>query len=200
MSTTLPRTNKKVVAGVAAAAAAALALGAGTFAFFSDTEAGPNATATAGTLDLVPGQAETVTLLNESNMAPGFESSAQVSYTNGGSLPGVFKLDFTVTGSEGTGATPAANCNEPEDEAEAGPSCDVGSELLDELLVSVNGGAQVAVGALLDIEFPLASGTPAVFTFDFSLPYDDAGNDVQSDTVAIAATATLTQPAPAPAP
>lgn len=200
MSTTMS-TKKKTGLGVAAAAAAALAIAGGTLATFSDTEPGPEATVSAGTLDLVPGENASVDMFTVGNIAPGYESPTKTfTYTNEGSVNGSLDITFDVVGAEN-------GCNEPEQRAES--TCNGGAgELTEELQIAISDAEtgyvayEGSVGGL-DEEF---DSSPLGFTLTRAgtdtdtqpinvriwLP-EGTGNRVQSDSVTVTANAVLEQ-------
>jgi predicted ribosomally synthesized peptide with SipW-like signal peptide len=187
---TVLQKNKKLAAGigVAAAAAAVLAVGAGTYASFSDTESIPQTTFAAGNLDLQVGGTVTTDPLKFENFVPGDKATRTIVLTNAGSIAGNLSVKFTVNGTEG-------GCVEPETDVET--TCDGGSELLEQLLVKVNGQDYGSLGTLGTNGIPtggtLAAGAKQDFTIVVELP-KGAKNDVMTDTAAVTAELTLVQP------
>ena len=179
--------NRRAAAGVglAAAAAAVLALGAGTYAAFTDTETAPDATFAAGTMNLEVGQSIEADPLQLANLRPGQTTSTVFTFSNSGTVSGTLSLAFAVTGADN-------KCTEGE--ADVGDACDGEGDLVDTLLVNVNGQP---MGTLADLE---ATGIPVAgrlnaqaqnaYRVTVTLP-EDAGNEVQSDSATIVTTATL---------
>lgn len=188
---TVLQKNKKLAAGigVAAAAAAVLAVGAGTYASFSDTENIPQTTFAAGNLDLQVGGTVTTQPLKFENFKPGDTASRTIVLTNAGSIAGDLSVKFVVDGGEG------GTCVDPETDAE--PGCDAGSELLEQLVVKVNGQSFGTLSELGAKGIPgggsLAAGAKQDLTITVELP-KGAGNEVMTDTAAVTAELTLLQP------
>lgn len=186
--------------GIAAVVIAAGAVGLGSYAAFSDTEAGPGGTVTAGTLDLVAGGGPgTVTLFAAQNIQPGFRQRATFVLTNNGSLPGTLTSNLTVTGRDVT-------CTEPEAEAEgvAAGACAPGGDLQNQMTVSVVSGpgsptAPITVGQFATTGLPLtgtvAPGASVTYELQFDLPNlaDATNNRVQGDSITLSSSFVLTQ-------
>lgn len=192
----LQNTNKKKAAaiGVAAIAAATLALGAGTYAAFSDTETGPEATFAAGTLDLTVGGVATTSPTSLTNVAPGSVIPLTFQVDNVGSIDGTLSLGLSLISSAENG------CAEPESQGPnaADTTCDGAGELPANLEVYY--GTQF-IGTVADLtaqpaqSFPIGSlpATEAPRPIAFEVRVKDAGNEIMTDSAVIAVTASLTQ-------
>ena len=193
--------NKKRITtglGIAAAAAAALAVTAGTFASFSDAEAAPNQSITAGTLDLVADGTAVTAPINTSNAAP---SNAGTGYKrldlqNTGSLPGKLTVNVEKVGDLENG------CNEPEGLVDTSCGPTDGGELDDHLIVVLLNSDQgtylrskvlTSWAGLAPIELgTLAPGaTKTIYISTQVQP--QAGNEVQSDSASFVVKADLNQ-------
>jgi spore coat-associated protein N len=196
----LQSTRARVTIGIVAVVLAVAAIGAGTYAAFSDTEAGPDGTVAAGTLDLVVGAAPgTVSLFSAANIKPGFSQDVTFQVSNTGSLPGSLSSQLTLSGTDGT-------CTEPEYVAEgvAAGACAPNGNLQEQMTVAVVSGPGGPVAAAPVNQFvtnglpsagTLAAGANQAYTLRFALP-DLAGtvnNKVQGDTITISSTFNLIQ-------
>lgn len=213
--TTIVKKNKKTAAGIgiAAAAAAVLAIGAGTYAGFFDTEDGPATTAAAGTLFF--GTSTSTPLDPFENLAPGDAATRTLTYTNGGSLPGVFDLSFTQLGVDEEGDPHCAGGNSGPEAAtgdDCSPEGDTG-ELDDQSTVAVT--AQVgsdpvetvfATGSIANLvtdgfEYQLQSGETVTFTLTVTFVNNTTAapntiahnNAAQGDSFTLESTANLNQ-------
>ncbi|WP_433504365.1 TasA family protein [Pseudonocardia halophobica] len=176
--------NRKtaVAVGAAAAAAAALALGSGTYAAFTDSEAGPAGTLSAGTLrlDLTTNPSQTATILTESGIAPGKQlSPSTITLHNSGSLPGLLTVTGTADGHGG----------QLQDQLTVSYTCV--SDNPAHLPVVV--GEQTLATALSAVNVPLDSGERLVCSFRFTLPHRPDNNLVQGDSVTVTSSFTLSQ-------
>ena len=196
----LQNTRFRVTIGIVAVVLAVAAIGAGTYAAFSDTEAGPDGTVAAGTLDLVVGAAPgTVSLFSAANIKPGFSQDVTFQVSDTGSLPGALSSQLTLSGTDGT-------CTEPEYVAEgvAAGACAVNGNLQEQVTVAVVSGpggpvAAAPVSQFVSTGLPsagtLTAGASQAYTLRFALP-DLAGtvnNKVQGDTITISSTFNLIQ-------
>jgi spore coat-associated protein N len=198
--TILQNTRFRLAVGIAAVVLAVAAIGAGTYAAFSDTEAGPDGTIAAGTLDLVVGATPgTVNLFAASNIKPGFTQDVTFTVSNTGSLPGTLSSSLMMTGTDGT-------CTEPEYVAEgvAANGCAAAGNLQEQMTVAVVAGPGGAAAAVplsqfmtsgLPLPGQLAAGGTATYTLRFALPDlpNTTNNRVQGDTIAITSTFNLVQ-------
>ncbi|GAA3246434.1 hypothetical protein GCM10017691_54520 [Pseudonocardia petroleophila] len=181
--------NKKLAAGVgvAAVAAAAIALGAGTYAAFSDTETAPDATFTAGTLNLTVGSPTAAPPVVWENLAPGSRQTVTIEVDNTGTVDGFLKAGYSATGTEN-------GCAEPETDAEN--PCDDGSELLEQAQLYYGGNLVGTLGGTNTGPFDLFSlpalDAPTNVTFEVRVP-DSAGNEIMTDTATMTITFTLVQ-------
>ncbi|RZT86362.1 putative ribosomally synthesized peptide with SipW-like signal peptide [Pseudonocardia sediminis] len=192
-------TKKRIGIGVAALAVAALAIGLGTYAAFTDNEQGPGASIASGTLDLEVGSSGATTLLNESNIAPGFTKDTSISLRNAGSLPGTLSNKVTVSGSNVT-------CTEPEAEAEGVGISACAGNLQEQMTVSVLSGPGITAPTTPVKLAGLTSlpgggnikedGGTAVYQLRFALPTSGSNvtdNKVQGDAVTVSSSFTLDQ-------
>jgi predicted ribosomally synthesized peptide with SipW-like signal peptide len=199
--TILQNTRFRLAVGIAAVVLAVAAIGAGTYAAFSDTEAGPDGTIAAGTLDLVVGATPgTVNLFAASNIKPGFTQDVTFTVSNTGSLPGTLTSSLMMTGTDGT-------CTEPEYVAEGvlANGCAPAGNLQEQMTVAVvagPGGATAPAIPLsqfmtsgLPLPGQLAAGATTTYTLRFALPDlpNTTNNRVQGDTIAITSTFNLVQ-------
>lgn len=186
---TVLQQNKKLAAGigVAAAAAAVLAVGAGTYASFVDTETAPGTTFAAGTLDLTVGAPTAAPPVVLTNLAPGSTQAISVPIDNVGSVDGILSASYAVEGTEN-------GCAEPETDVEA--TCDDGSELLEQLVLSYNGTDVGPLATNAGRSFPLGdlAAAPAGTTIDFVVQVPgSAGNEIMTDTATMTITFQLDQ-------
>ncbi len=185
---TVLQKNKKLAAGigVAAAAAAVLAVGAGTYASFTDTEALPNTTFAAGSLNLEIGGTITAEPFKYADLKPGDVRNETLTIDNTGTIDGKLTFTFSVSGAEGS-------CVEPETDVEK--PCDNGSELTEALLVSVAGQKAVPlsqVGTSFGPQNLPATGGPITVPIQVTVD-KNAGNDIMTDSTVVTLSATLVQ-------
>lgn len=198
-------TRRRVLGGIATVGAASAAAGAGTMAYFSDTETSSGNTLSAGTLNLDPeGSSGGSFDMTVSGLAPN-DSGQQVGYLdlkNTGSVDGT--LDYEITGiiDYENGQNDAESAVDSSDGNNAGELSDHleirayvdrtpadGTRNDDEAITS--GWVPLSQG-LVDTDISVSAGEAIRIWVDARIP-SGTGNEVQSDSVEIAAAFHLEQ-------
>ena len=192
--------------GIAAAAA-----GAGTYAAFSDTESSNNTQVSAGTLNLDL-NSNTSTSMNVGDLAPGDSGYLATELSNTGSINGNLETVNLEITAESDGTSSDFEENADDDGSELDDSLDVdilvesgtwdgsvganpGSEY------NANDGTTYASGTLMSVTGDNTPGTaPSLnpeetkyLVFNYTLPRDTTGNEVQGDSVTFDISITLEQ-------
>ncbi|MHB9288139.1 TasA family protein [Halobacteriales archaeon Cl-PHB] len=189
-------TRRRLLGAVATVGVGGAGAGAGTTALFSDSETSSN-TVQAGTLDLtLDSRNSSVTLLSESNVAPGASGSDSVTLANAGSVTGYVDVEVVSTTNYENG------CKGNEKKADdKNTSCDdpgIGQgELQEYLEVRASLGTQdlwegkwltpVEIynndqyGTTYDLDYALSGGSSADFVLEWRLECPNSCDIVQSD-------------------
>lgn len=187
-----PLIRRRVLGGMATIGAAG-AVGAGTWAEFSDSES-TSVTATAGTLDLsvTDGSDPVKKNYTFSDVKPGDSGSKSITLENTGNISG----DLTANVSNITNNENGRN----DPEVHSSDTSPKEGELGEKLDITLSGGGKTFGPKSLDWFSDktqnlgeLSEEKSIDFTIDYSLPYDSAGNEVQSDSVEFDVTFDLKQ-------
>ncbi|MEZ3117346.1 TasA family protein [Halobaculum sp. MBLA0147] len=195
--TTFELTRRRVLGGALTVGAASAATGAGTFALFSDSEESNGNSVQAGTLDLAAGgnNGTNTTTLSVTKARPGQSGTGTRTLKNVGSINGFLNLNVRSVSSDENGLA--------EPEKQAGDSSKGSGELGEHLNLTLGfGGDEFATGSAPEMENvqfnPNKSlpGNNSTEEFEIGWEIDEnAGNEVQTDSVSIDFTFELLQEA-----